>query len=714
MSESFRSNKLLTFLDAPIDKPRLSTSRIWLVWLALTFLLGVALGLETVVAIRGSILFYVAVCSLLLLYISQCYAPVYAPRIVFGFLLFFFLLLGIGRGEQAVLYNREVSLQSTSSALVVALVSGEAKYTQWYKTVPVHLVAIYDDAKGWKPFPSQGKLQFRLDDSLGMRVTRGDSILARISVSDRTEHNPNSFDYGAWGRMHGEYFLGRVEANTTQILGVVHSDGYNIFERYRLRLIARLEALFLKGNTLELVKTMCLGARQELSTAVRSSFNRAGVAHILALSGLHVGFLYGLLAFFMRIVGIDSFTKRLLREGIPLLLVWCFVLVAGASSSLLRAALMLTVYGVGRMFFLHRHPIDILALSSILIVSISPFALYDVGFQLSFSALLGIILLYPYFSKLLQIKFVVLRWLLKLMAVSFCAQIATLPVLLYVFGTLPFLSLLTNVVAIPLVTIIVPVGLILAMCPDMSLLTTVLVTGLEYSVKWLLWVTETIAELPLVSYQGFKITAFMAWLLGLAILAIGVYSLYKRRVVVVVGIVFFFAFLGAALHHFYYKSHGGELVVYQQNYGTCLSIREGCHIEALYSRNATGALRLIEQYTRDIWFNRTTIDSIPSSPRVRKEEYGYSIERNGIGRIFIPLGKGVRKESKIKCSCELLLLSYSCRWSVDALLQTFVPAEVVLSATYPRSLRDSCIQQFSRAGVVVYDIATQGCYTKQW
>lgn len=152
MSESSRSNKLLTFLDAPIDRPRVSTSRIWLVWLALTFLLGVVLGLETVVAIRGSILFYIAVCSLLLLYISQCYAPVYAPRIVFGFLLFFFLLLGIGRGEQTVLYNREVSLQSTSSALVVALVSGEAKYTQWYKTVPVHLVAIYDDAKGWKPF----------------------------------------------------------------------------------------------------------------------------------------------------------------------------------------------------------------------------------------------------------------------------------------------------------------------------------------------------------------------------------------------------------------------------------------------------------------------------------------------------------------------------------------------------------------------------------
>lgn len=310
----------------------------------------------------------------------------------------------------------------------------------------------------------------------------------------------------------------------------------------RKNLSQRLE-LHLEGMSLEVVSAMTLGDKQLLTTETRRVYSETGASHVLALSGLHLSILFALFnLLFLRPLRAFRVFCKCVQVGF-ILAMWAFVFMAGAPLSLLRAAVMLTLIQLGILFqrgCLSLHNVSIAAL---VLLIWSPLSLFDVGFQLSFMAVLSILLLTPYLPrKALIWQDENLRWHIKrwcidtlqdLVRVSLSAQIATLPLVLYYFHLLPTYSLLISLWVIPWAGIVLSLALLFYLLPFAE---TVLGSMLSGCVRVMNGGLECFSALPLATLKMsiplptvlllYLLPPFIIWGLGH----------YKRRMTLIVGI----------------------------------------------------------------------------------------------------------------------------------------------------------------------------------
>lgn len=236
-------------------------------------------------------------------------------------------------------------------------------------------------------------------------------------------------------------------------------------------LVVRLQEAGLEGEPLALSAALLLGQRQLLDRSMRQAYSQVGASHLLALSGMHLGILYSLL--YMLLLRWSRFGPWRWHFLPPaLLLIWGYALLTGLPLSLVRASVMLSVFTVGTLAERRQPPIHLLALSALVILVCSPHALFDIGFQLSFLAVLFIILIYtPWQQYLHDLPG---HWLWEVLGVSLAAWLGTAPLATYYFHTLPLTGFLLNPVLIPLTTAIIYLGLSTLLLPMVYPLTWLL------------------------------------------------------------------------------------------------------------------------------------------------------------------------------------------------------------------------------------------------
>ena len=205
------------------------------------------------------------------------------------------------------------------------------------------------------------------------------------------------------------------------------------------------------GDELAILRALAIGEKGDLTRDLRSAYRESGAMHLLALSGLHVGLIYALLRWLLTPLG-GHRLARLLRSAVILLLLWTYALITGLSASIARAVLMITLYEISGHLSGDRDGLSALAGSALLLMLFDPESPRDIGFQLSYTAVLSILLFYPWLSSRLQTRSRLLRKVWELLSVSLCCQ-ATCGVLAWAyFGTFPRYFLLTTLMAIPLTT----------------------------------------------------------------------------------------------------------------------------------------------------------------------------------------------------------------------------------------------------------------------
>ena len=205
-----------------------------------------------------------------------------------------------------------------------------------------------------------------------------------------------------------------------------------------------------------LLKAVCLGDRASLSEDMRQSYGAAGGMHLLAVSGLHVGLIWWVL---------QGATQWMVRKGkgemyrilAVLGILWFYASVTAFSSSVCRSVTMFSFFSVGRILGQRTHVLNAIFVSALLLVAIQPSRLMEPGFQLSYAAIIGIVGFYPFFLSLFQLKNRILRWLWQAAAVSLSAQLLTAPLVIYYFHQLPLYSILTSILAIPMLSLLIAV-----------------------------------------------------------------------------------------------------------------------------------------------------------------------------------------------------------------------------------------------------------------
>ncbi|MDQ3141090.1 MAG: ComEC family competence protein [Bacteroidota bacterium] len=209
----------------------------------------------------------------------------------------------------------------------------------------------------------------------------------------------------------------------------------------------------------QLLAGILLGEKQHLDKRIKAQFVDTGTAHILAVSGLHLGMLYGLLRFFFR--SSKSPNKNIFQLIIILIIIWFFAFITGLSAAVIRAALMFSVLELGLGIKRYADSVNSIFTSGFIMLCLNPCTLYDIGFQLSFLAVLSIILFNSYVRKLYVSRYRILNKVWETIAVSLSVQFLITPISIYYFHQFPTYFLLANLIWIPLSFVIMISGILL-------------------------------------------------------------------------------------------------------------------------------------------------------------------------------------------------------------------------------------------------------------
>jgi competence protein ComEC len=291
------------------------------------------------------------------------------------------------------------------------------------------------------------------------------------------------------------------------------------FLEQRAKLLDRLSESGVDGSAYAVVAAMALGDKSQLTRELRDAYTISGASHILALSGLHLGIIYTLLSLLL-----SRRRWQMVSQIVIIVSIWLFVFLVGLSASVVRSAVMVSIYALLSLGHRDKLSVNTLAFAAIVMLLFNPMALFDVGFQLSFMAVLTILLFYPLLESLWSQPFLLdyrlFRWLWTMLSVSCAAQIGVAPLIAYYFGRISCYFLLANLVVVPAAALILYLSLAVLLIPSLAYL-------LIYIVDTLNQLLVSIAALPGASIEGLHPTPLQVWMMYVIIFA--VYLLLIRR-----------------------------------------------------------------------------------------------------------------------------------------------------------------------------------------
>lgn len=274
----------------------------------------------------------------------------------------------------------------------------------------------------------------------------------------------------------GALLMQRAQQESPQVSRLERSKNY--FLSQRARLLDRLSENGVDGNVYAVVAAMALGDKSQLTKELKETYAVTGAAHVLALSGLHLSIIYTLLSLLL-----CRRRWQVVSQVLIIICIWSFVFLVGMSASVVRSAVMLTAYALLSLGNRNRMSVNTLAFTAIVMLIVHPLSLFDIGFQLSFLAVLSILIWYPVFEALIPQSFLMshrlVRWLWSLLGVSCAAQLGTAPLIAYYFGRFSSLFLITNFVVIPFAPLILYLTLAVLFVPSIAYLLIYIVNALN-------------------------------------------------------------------------------------------------------------------------------------------------------------------------------------------------------------------------------------------
>lgn len=265
-------------------------------------------------------------------------------------------------------------------------------------------------------------------------------------------------------------FTGLFCAHTASLCAVSSTGGHGLLTGFAIgfgeRMQAAIDAIpFKDAGTAGLVKALITGERADIPREVTEAFRDSGASHILSLSGMHLGIIYGIMAKLLGGFGNSPAATRLRSVAI---ITFCgfYTLATGASPSIVRAFIFILLGECARLAGRYRSTGSILFAALLIQLTANPLSASSVGFQLSYAAMAGIAFIYPYLKGLWpesddgSYRFPAMRWVWNSAAMSISCQLTTGPIAYAYFGTFPQYFLLTNLIAVPLTGIIIPAALL--------------------------------------------------------------------------------------------------------------------------------------------------------------------------------------------------------------------------------------------------------------
>lgn len=392
-----------------------------------------------------------------------------------------------------------------STALYQVLLTEVPKEKAKSMQCRVLVEAVYGNDRVWTAFSEENHFLFYMaKDSLSKQLVSGDRLWTYTFLKRPVENLlPYGFDYA--GYLYRKGISGTAYVSSGQWKFWMHSDEVSLVQlaqEARECVMSLYRKLGFQGDELAVLSALTIGEKEELGEDIKETYSISGASHVLALSGLHVGLIYGLLWFLFVPLWKRKKCLKIPLVGLILLSLWCFAFFTGFSTSVVRAVLMCSLF---LLFSFRVEPvlsIDTLLATAFCMLLYKPLWLFDVGFQLSFAAVFAILTIQPQLYHLIQVRRLFLQKIWGLLTVSIAAQLGTAPLVLFYFMRFSPHFLLTNLWVIPLVTLVMYAAVVMLLMtpfPGLQIAFSSVVNGLlQVQHEGLRW----IEQLPCASLDG--------------------------------------------------------------------------------------------------------------------------------------------------------------------------------------------------------------------
>ncbi|MBQ5457972.1 MAG: ComEC/Rec2 family competence protein, partial [Bacteroidales bacterium] len=356
----------------------------------------------------------------------------------------------------------------------------------------------------------------------------GDRIVFSPELSGiENKGNPEEFDYRKY-LAYNMIFSSDYLAGDDWRLVDDEAVGFRPkLSRLRMKLVGLLRDFGLSDDELGVMSAMTMGYSDILSDEIRHAYSSAGAMHILAVSGLHVGIIYGIIVFLLSFIKNDKLNW--LKVLITITLIWLYALFTGLSPSVSRASLMFSLMSLGKLQKNSPGSLNAVFASMFILLVINPYNLVNIGFQLSYSAVIGIIILQPRLYAIFEVKNKFLDWIWSLTTVSVAAQLATMPLCFYYFHQFSNYFLLTNYVMIPISTIAIWTCFIFFAVSWIPYISTAVAYCLSWLAKAMNYACLTIEGLPFSTAQDIYIDVPQMILLFAIIVLFVTFFFFTKR-----------------------------------------------------------------------------------------------------------------------------------------------------------------------------------------
>lgn len=386
--------------------------------------------------------------------------------------------------------------------------------------------------------------------------------------------NPHQFNYKKYLNNQNIYAQIYTDSSSLYAASTKTNSILEYADKIRRTVTTQLENYHFKPNEMAIIKALFLGQRQDISNELRQQYVNAGAIHILAISGLHVGIILCVLNYLF------GFLQRL-RHGyliktiVLLILLWTFAIIAGLSPSVLRAVSMFSAVAIAMNLKRPYNIYNTLAISAFVLLLFNPNFLFEVGFQLSYLAVIGIVSIQPLLFNSLKTKYWIINKVLVLLTVSVAAQIGVLPLSLFYFHQFPGLFFLSNVVVIPFLGIILSCGFIVIIMALLNIPYNLLVLVFETLITWMNKFFNWVSLQEAFIFKDISFTFVMvisAYILIISAVKFYSNANYKKLVLVLCSILVLQAIY---LYNDFSNNQNNEFVVFHKSRHSLIGEKQG-------------------------------------------------------------------------------------------------------------------------------------------
>ncbi len=532
-------------------------------------------------------------------------------------------------------------------------------------------------------FNTYGKVLINVKkDSLKRELKTDDILFTNNEFKEiRKSLNPHEFDYRDYLKKQQIYFQFilnsrdyLIVSDQRTLLGIAHN--------LREKIQKEFENVNFSKNELSIVKALLLGQRQDISKEQFNQYKNAGVIHILAVSGLHMGIILLFLNFLFKPI---EYVKKgkILKLILVLICLWFYAFLAGLSPSIIRSVTMFTAIAIGLVSNRRFGIQNSLVISVFILLIVHPQYLFNVGFQLSYTAVFSIIWLQPLFANNWKPKPIILKYFWSLITVTFAAQIGVLPLSLFYFHQFPGLFFISSIVIIPFLGFILGVGFLIIILGVLYFIPQPLAEFYEFLIRTMNDFVAFISNQEIfifenISFSVITMILFYALLIGI-VLWINNKSIYYLRFVLIVA----FIFQVSLIYKKYTVQNTNEFVVFHQSNKSVFGNRQGSQISIFQN------LDTLDKYTYSPFSSYLLYHSNLNFQKKLSVKNIYTINSKNILTID---RSGIYKD--LKFNPNMIILINSPKINLERMLNILQPEIVIADGSnynsYVKLWRETC------------------------